>query len=275
MAKASEENLTGPDAFELAAASTWSVVEKNMGWIVGLAVALLLAGLGYVAYGQYQEHVQHQAFEALYPVQSEYLKLHEDFDKAKFKSLAPEKADPKKTTAKDDAKDSGKKASGDLQTDYGSVLPGLQKIVQEHPKTAAGAQAALTLSEIYSSYKQYDKAAEALMVPGQNLPSKDLLYALSNMALGNVLASKGDCQKAIDAYQKIPSSKANLFLHADANLKSGVCFESLGQLDKATEMYQKAAQDSDNQSAQSAKTLIRALEFKKSQAAAKSQASHS
>ena len=214
--------------------------------------------LGFIGWGKWMDAQEAKAQEAYYAVESRYTKIREGFDKAKYQAMMPLlKKDDK------DKKDEAKPATGDLQKDYGDVLVEMQKIVTAFPKSAASAEAAITLADVYLEYKQPDKAVEALQAPAKELPDNMMIGALVKVMLGKALADKGDCGQAIEAWKKVTDNKKYSFLHGDLALKTGICYEILNQPDMAKASYQKASQEhAGTMAGQTAKSLLRALEMR-------------
>jgi tetratricopeptide (TPR) repeat protein len=226
-----------------------------------VAVVILVLALSWLGYDAYKDKKEQAATTALYPFQSDYVKTREAFDKAKFKDLTPPSQDPES-----DSIQATKKASGDLQTDFGVDITGFEKVAHDYVGTKAGAQASIYLAEIYNHYGQFEKSAAAAQAAAQSVSQSNVLYAIAQLELGNANANQGHCKEALEAYAKVVSQT---FLKPDAYLKSGVCYESLGQADQAADMYRKASEDTQSSTGQTAKTLLRALEIKKTSPAQK------
>lgn len=161
-----------------------------------------------------------------------------------------------------------KKASGDIQADYGSVITGFDGMIAESPKTKAAQMSALNLSEIYVTYKKYDDALAALTKVEAGLNKSDAISALVYMQMGNVLADKGDCKGAVEKWQTIVSSKSFAFAHDEAKIRQGVCYESLNDTAKAEQLYMEVAKKedpntSDFAAAREANKYLRLLKAKK------------
>lgn len=243
------------DAVQASLASGVGFLEKNSKLFIALLVVALLAGLGYMGFQFVSSRQEKAAQEAYYAVESEYSKIREGFDRAKFSALIPQDANAEAPKSEP--------PTGDLQKDYGKVIAGLETVAREHQGTAGGAQAAILAAEIYLLYNQPEKAAELAQIPAQSLPSNHILGNLSKVLWGSSLATKGDCQAAVGVWQGVLDTKSASYLHPDVSLRSGVCYENLNQPEKAAEMYRKVtAEAADSAPAATAKGLLRALELK-------------
>ncbi len=242
----------------------WSVVERNSKIVTTLVALLFLGAIVYVSMDFLNRRADRKGSEDLYKVEAQYLKLKDGFEKAKTPEPPPAKdptKDPKDKTETAKTEPPAQPASGDLQKDYGSVLPGLEQVADKHAGQSAGAQAAVIAADLYLEYKDPDKAVAVLDKVVTKQSSNDLMYGVAHLLRGSALAAKGDCNQAVSDWQKVVDSKNNKFLHPDALLKSGVCYETLKQSEKAMEMYKKVTQDhADTQAAQAAKTYLRAME---------------
>ncbi|MCM2280853.1 MAG: tetratricopeptide repeat protein [Bdellovibrionaceae bacterium] len=260
-----KDELKRPDVFLQTMEKSLTAFDRHRSLITGALAVLIVAAIGYLVWNYVQGSAERKAASDLYVTEAQYFKIKEGFDKAKYEALAPPPAGEKT----EDKKDKATPSTGDLQKDYGAVLPGFEEVIQKHAKTAAGAQAALWLAEIYLEYKQPEKAAEALAKVAPQQKTDSMLFGATHMLYGTALASKGDCTQAVGSWQKVLESEGNAFLHPEALLKSGVCYENLQQNDKATEMYRRVTENhSETSAAQSAKTYLRALEMKSAAAPA-------
>jgi tetratricopeptide (TPR) repeat protein len=258
-----KDPLKQPDMFVSTVGRGWNTVEKNSKVVTTIVALLFLGAIVYVTMDFVNRRADRKASEELYKVEAQYLKIKDTFEKAKADAEKP----PEKPKDKADAKETAKvetpaqPASGDLQKDYGTVLPGLEQVADKHANQSAGAQAAVMAADLYLEYKQPEKAVAVLDKVVTKQSSGDLMYGVAHLLRGSALAAKGDCNQAVSDWQKVVDSKKNSFLHPDALLKSGVCYETLKQNDKAMEMYKKVTQDhADSQAAQTAKTYLRAIE---------------
>ncbi len=264
MEKITKAELKQPDLFVESAGTFWVFVEEHFKVIMGLFLVIVLASLVYISKNYFDEKTEKHAINDLYPLETEVLKIKDAFDQANRAANPEANAGDKKTSPK--AADL-KKASGDLQADYGTSLPKLESFASSHLENVAGAEAGLIAAGIYSDYQKPEKAIEILTPLSQKFQNHGsiLVSALLQMALGTAQATKGDCKSAVDSWQRVIGNEKLKFLAGDAHIKAGVCFESLGDVAKAKEHYEKAS-SSEGSVSKNAKTLLRALEVKKSQA---------
>jgi predicted negative regulator of RcsB-dependent stress response len=255
--KITKEELA-PDAFHEGASVFWSFVEKHLKTITSICVLLVLASVVMIAKNHFDKKAEKQAVNDLYPLEAQVLKTKDAFERAKTGKV--DETNKKEVLTP---------ASGDLQKDYGDSLTKLEAFATSHKKYVAGAEAALIVAGIYSDYAKADKAVEILTPVAEQFQSGGprLISGLLEMSLGTALATKGDCQAAVAAWQKIIQDEKQKFLAPDAYLKSGTCYDSLGDSAKAKEQYEKASSSGEGSVAKTAKTLLRAMEVKKSQAA--------
>lgn len=253
---AEQAAVRNPDAVQKGIIDVWGWVEDNAKLLAGLLLLLIIAGIAHVIMHSYWDRQERKAQSDYFAAESKYTKIKESFDRAKFKALVPPTA-TKPESATDQA------ATGDLQKDFGSVLPDLEKVARDHKGTTAGAQAAILLAGTYLDYKQADRALEFAELPSRELGKKHLLAQLSQMLLGGAQAVKGDCGAAVKTWQDVLDNKNANALHGEAALRSGLCFETMNQPEKAMEMYRKvSADDPQSAAANTAKGLLRALEIK-------------
>lgn len=246
--KITKDDLRSPDAFQKTMEQSYSFMTRYGKLIVGLLAALVLVAIALLVMDALSDRKETKATAALYQPQRDYKKIQDGFQQAK--TPAAPGADPKapKPVA----------ASGDLQKDYGSVIPGLEKVVSEHSGTVAAGQAAAYLAAIYQEYGKLDEAKAVLEKPLKDAKGGTLIHAVLHMMQGNILASQDNCKEAVTAFQRVEN-----FLSVDASVKAGVCYEKLGQFDQAAAMYRKASTETDSSSSLAAKGFLRALEQKR------------
>ncbi len=249
--KISKEELRSPDAFVKTMEQGYSFATRYGKPIAALAVLGVIVAIGFVATNFLKERKEDSAAQALYVPQSEYKKLQDQFEKAKSPIEPGAKADASAVKPAP--------ATGDLQKDYGTVIPGFESVIKEFSGTVAAGQAAVYLASIYQDHGKLEEAKAALEQPLKDLDSDTLIYSVANMVYGNILASQDNCKDAVATFERVKN-----FLSVDASVKAGVCYEKLGQLDQAAEMYRKASTQSESSSSLAAKGYLRALEQKRS-----------
>lgn len=259
MTKITKEELRQPDVFHETASVFWVFVEKHLKSIISIFMILIIASVVMIAKNHFDKKAEKTAINELYPLEAPVLKTKDNFERAKI-GRADDGTPLKEKLAP---------ASGDLQKDYGASLTSLEAFASSHKKFVAGAEAALIVAGIYSDYAKPEKAVEVLTPIAEYFQTGGprLISGLLEMSLGTALATKGDCKSAVAAWEKIIKDEKQKFLAPDAYLKSGVCYDSLGDSAKAKEQYEKASSSGENSAAKTAKTLLRALEVKKAQAA--------
>lgn len=262
MEKITKADLRQPDLFVESASNSWVFVEKHFKVIITIFLLAVLTSAIYIAKNFLNERSERHATNELYPIETEVLKIKDGFEKSKRGAVDTPEDEATKVT-----KTEMKKPTGDLVVDYGSSLAALENFASSHQSNVAGAEAALIAAGVYSDYNKPDKAIEILTPITQKFSSHGsvLVSGLLQMALGTAQATKGDCKSAISSWQKVIDNDKLKFLAGDAHIKAGVCDESLGDLTAAKDHYEKASAGEGNVS-KNAKTLLRALEVKKSQA---------
>lgn len=243
--KITKQELKSPDAFLKTMQTGMSFTARYGKPLAVVVVLAILIAIGWVSANLIHEHRETVATEALFAPQYEYQKLHDQFEQAK----APQ--DPK-STVKYAA------ASGDIEKDYGQVITGLKQVMDQHKGTVAAGQASIYLASIYEDYGKYDDAKSVLEKTINDTDKSSLIYSLTHMVYGNILASEGDCKNAVASFAAVKD-----FLSVDADVKAGICYEKLGQLDQAAEMYRKASTDSESSTSLAAKGFLKALEQKR------------
>lgn len=231
-------------------------IERNKALVAGCVVIALLAGVGVIGWDFFTEHKEMSAQESFYSIEKSYSEKREKYDQAKFGTLTGAKVADliKAGTAVE--------ASGDLTKDYGTIVEDLESFAAKHKGTTAGVQAALLAAETRVQYKQTDQALATLESSVSATKANSLIGGLARMAKGNAQAVGGHCDQALKTWEEVLSAKDISFLHGEAALRAGLCLEKAGDKPKAIEMYRKAAGDSEKStSAQTAKTLLRALEL--------------
>lgn len=264
--KISKEDLKSPDQVTqtLRQGFVWTTAHSKI--VITVVLAFIVVGSGISLMGYFAEKKETAQQEKYFLLEKAYTQKKADFEaSARAESMA---AQAKNSKTPPPAVDPAKKATGDMEKDFGSVIAGFESFINEEPKTKAAQMAALNLSDIYLNYNKSDEAIAALNKVQAGLDKKDVLTSLVWMQLGNAQANKQDCQGAVQTWQKIVSSKSLAFSHGEAKLRMGLCFESMNDLAKAEEIYTEvskadASGGTDFNASQEAQKYLRLLKAKK------------
>lgn len=142
----------------------------------------------------------------------------------------------------------GKKATGELDKDYGAIVTDLNSFIEQEPKSMAAQMAALNLSDLYQDYKKDEEALAVLQKVEPGLSKKEVLTGLVWLKKGNLLANQNQCEQAIQAWSQITENKVLNFAHSEAKLRMGVCYETLQNSEKAQALYQEIVSTDENES---------------------------
>lgn len=262
--KFTKEDLKSPDQVTqtLRKGFVWTTAHSKM-VIVGITV-FFVVGIGASILSYFTEKKEVTQQERYFLIEKSYTEKKRGFEEAaRAELMAAQTKDKKNAPAFDPAK----KASGDMQKDYGTEITGFEALISEVPNTKAAQMAALNLSDIFMSYKKMDEAVATLEKVEKGLDKNNVLSGLILMQLGNVFAGKNDCKMAIEKWQTIANSKALAFAHNEAKLRMGLCFESMNDLAKAEEIYTDASKKDPNSSestaSREAEKYLRLLKAKK------------
>ncbi len=269
--KLTKEEVRTPDQMTQGLGRFAEWVSKNIVIVIGTLVGLLVLGgvISVVDYFSTQKESDLQGkmsrVEHQYTEKKTKFKEAEQSDSAK--ALASAKAANK--DKKDEKTPPAVKATGDLEKDYGPEVIGFEELVAKNGSSKAGQMSAIYLAEIYSEYKQSEKAIEALnkVVP-KNEPS-DVVTALAVNLKAGLLADKGDCNQAVDIWQKIISQKKIEYMHNEAKLRSAVCYEKMNDTAKAEKYYMELSKNTaskdepdDRAATEDAKKYLRLLKVR-------------
>ncbi|MNK08069.1 hypothetical protein D3C87_259940 [compost metagenome] len=230
------------------------------------AIALfVVVGAGASIYGYLSSKKEVALQEQYFVVEKEYTEKKRGFDEVARAELMAAQAKDKKNLPPVDA---SKKASGDLQKDFGTVITGFENIISESPNTTAAQMAALNLSDIYSNYKKSDEAFATLAKVEKGLAKSAAMTALVLQKMGTLLADKNDCKGAVEKWQAVVDRKGLAFAHDEVKLRMGLCYESMNDLDKAEQLYtdvskNQDANTSDFVASKDAQKYLRLLKAKK------------
>lgn len=230
----SRDDVRKPDQVtaQLKRGFTWTTQHSTA---VSIAAGLfLVAGLIWAVWGYWQNSQETELQEKYYEIERNYLQTKEKFDQ--YRATANTPPNPQNPAAGPQ----GTKPSGDLQQDYGSVIPAFEALIQSAPKSQAAAMSALSLAEIYQAYDRHAQALEALKLAGD---VKGTLGALVRLETGTQLANTGDCTGAITQWNSILNQKSAAFLAPQTKLKIAICSESLGQTAQAEDYYKQVIAD--------------------------------
>lgn len=264
--KFSKKDLKSPDQVTktLREGFTWTTSHSKM--IVTAVLAFIVIGAGISISGYLSQKNEIATQEKYFAVEKIYNEKRHGFEEAARAEQTATQTKDKKTAP---AVDPTKKASGDLQKDYGTVVPAFEALIAEMPKTTAARMAALNLSNIYVEYKKTDEALRALQKVEKYLDKTEVTSALVYMQIGNAFADKNDCKSAVDAWQKITTSKAFSFASNEAKLRMGICYETLNDAIKAEQLYTEVAKkdntdgSADGAASREASKYLRLLKAKK------------
>ncbi|WII71054.1 tetratricopeptide repeat protein [Bdellovibrio sp. 22V] len=263
--KISKEDLKSPDQMTqtLRKGFVWTTAHSKI--VISAIAVFIVIGVGASLMNYFSEKKEVSQQEKYFLLEKSYTEKKRGFDEAARAEMIAAQAKDKKNTPPVDA---SKKASGDLQKDYGTIVSGFESFISEAPNTKAAQMAALNLSEIYMNYKKTDEALAALTKVEKGLDKSDMLTALVWMQIGNVMVAKDDCKGAIEKWQTLANTKALAFAHDEAKLRMGLCFESMNDVAKAEEIYTEIGKKDDQattdfSAAREAQKYLRLLKAKK------------
>lgn len=240
--KLKKEDVKGKDAFLKTADESWQWLHKHSKSILGTIVVLFVIGLGITIYVNVNNSLEAKA-------QAKYYDVEKDLNKIKSTVAEARKANPNEVR--------------DINKDYGNVIVRLEKIVTEDSGREAAKLAAISLSEIFEDYGQYDSSIEWLNKLSNHL-NGGLLSGLIIHRRAALESDKKDFQNAIKDWQKITSEPKWNYLHAEANLNIGLSYEAMNDLNNAENYYKKAAEGGVRSSAgKAAEKYLRLLTVKK------------
>lgn len=271
--KISKKELKGHDAFVTAVDHFWARIAKHRMIVLAILGVLVLGGAGSSILSYFESRKEELAQKDLFLAEHEFSKKQQAFEQAQteirkqenLKKSPAKKADKKLAQEAESALAKARKEAktGDLNKDFGDVLPALEKVVTQHSGTKASTIAALAATKVYLDYNQPQKALAILSPIEGKIQKGDVLEGAFLSSLGVSYERAGQCDKAVPVWEKITSSaKLDLF-HADAFLKLGLCYEKLGNTAKATESLEKAASKSpESNTAKVSKRLLRLMKVK-------------
>ena len=258
-------NLDSPDQVteKLREGFVWTTGHSKL--VVSAIAVFIIVGLGVSLTGYFSEKKETGIQEKYFGLEKSYSETKAGFEQAERSETAAALAKDKKASAAP----AGKKASGDMTKDYGSVITGFEALINEAPQTKGAQMAALNVSDIYMTYKKYDEALNALNRVEKGLSHSGLLTALVLEQMATVYADKSDCKTAISKLEEIVKMKALAFAHDEAKLRMGLCYEALSDSNQAEKMYTEVsrqgdpANGGDSAAAHEADKYLRLLKAKK------------
>lgn len=258
--KFSKEELKSPDQVTktLRQGFVWTTAHSKL--VVGTIAAFVVIGVGVSIANYFSEKKEISQQEKYFLLEKTYTEKKRGFEEAARAEMtqAAQAQQAKKDKKAAPTFDPSKKASGDIQKDYGPVITGLESFVSDSPNTKAAQMAALNLTDIYLTYKKNDEALATLQKVEKGLDKEGVLSGLVWMQMGNILAEKADCKGAVEKWQVLVNNKNFAFAHDEAKLRMGLCFESMNDLAKAEELYTEVSKTS-----REAQKYLRLLKVKK------------
>lgn len=220
-----EKEAKSPDVFFMLSDRVLHWVEEKKYWFAGAIAILLVGGLGFVGFEQYNKSVETSALKALYPIENEIRKIQQDLAK-------------KTETKTSDAKAIAKPTSG-LPEPLVPLTERYEKAIRSHLSSKASAVAGIQLASLYSDYEQWQKAADILSAVAPYLKAGETLMALVKMQLGSVYFSLGNWDRALASFSQVFDEKAYDFVRGQALLKMGLVYEKQGAANKARETFER------------------------------------
>lgn len=240
--KISKDDLKSPDQVTqtLRQGFVWTTTHSKI--VITAIAAFIVIGVGASLFSYMTEKKEVAQQEKYFLLEKAYAEKKRGFDEAARAEMIQAQSKDKKATP---AVDASKKATGDLDKDYGTIMKDFEAFIADAPKTKAAQMAALNLADLYMSYKKYDEAISTLTKVEPGLSKGDVLTALVLIQAGNAYANKGDCQGALSKWQTLTANKFLAFSHDEAKLRMGLCYETLNELAKAEELYTEIAKKED------------------------------
>jgi predicted negative regulator of RcsB-dependent stress response len=265
--KLTKDDVRSPDQVTktLREGFVWTTGHSKM--VLGAIGAFIVVGMGVSLWSYFSTKKETSLQEKYYVVEKAYLEKKRGFEEASRAEVMAAQAAKDKKAAPAPAVDASKKATGDLQKDYGTVIPGFEALIADAPNTQGGRMAALNLADIYASYSKNEEALATLQKVEKGLGKNDAITALVLTQMGNVYSNKGDCKGAIEKWQAITDRKGLAFAHDEAKLRMGLCYESMNDTAKAEQLYtevsKKQEATADFSAAKDAEKYLRLLKAKK------------
>lgn len=247
-----------PDAFLTSSEKILKWVEDNIFAVGAVIGAILVFGLGWLGYNQFNEFQERRATKAIYSAQMNLNKQREQVAKDENDRLEKMLKEAKDKGGKDLSKT--EEAKVDFDAVYAGPAQEVEKQIIAHKSTKAAAVAAIDLAGLYLDNKKPDLAAALLaQVSGGD---SEIIRALVKMQKSTVAMELGDYNRAISGFEELLAQSDVEFIHAEALLKVGLCFERLDQVDRAKETYQRVSTEfSESEAGRTAKNYLRLLQL--------------
>lgn len=248
----SKKELKKTDHLTAVGRNAFEQLVRNQKMVFTVALVLLLAGAGYVAWDKVSSKKEIAVQEEFYSIEKKYLKLKESFDKAEADQKDKTKKDSEKSskvTADKDpkkAEEDSKLPTGDLMKDYGSVVEAWNKLIDSYPSSKAAGMASLELSQLFLKYKSPKEALQILSKVKAQQNSDQFMGAMVFHAYAKLLSNQGQCQEAISVWENLEKKKHASFLMEPAKMGRALCLESLGQSEKAEIVLKELVADNNN-----------------------------
>lgn len=261
--KIDKDMLKNPDIFVSTSDKIFEYAEKHFKTVATIFVLVVVAGVGYVAYGYVVASQEQKAAEALY--------LPEAALKKSEGTVRDERAKQMQQLAAtgDKAKDKTKKvgpASGenlrpvDYAKDFAPNVAAVKSAIVAHASSKAAMVSALNLSYFLTQQKQYSEALAVLDLPKYHPSTTELLGGFWLMHRGMILLENSQVEPAMESYESILKASTLKPFHPEALLKLGLCYEVKGNAEKARETYEKLGREfPDTEASTTAQQYLRLL----------------
>lgn len=240
--KLSKEEVRTPDKFGLALRTLFAEAVKYKVLVLGLFGSFIIGGAIWYGIDYSNSQTEAKLQEKYYLVERAYEAKKKDFEEAAADAIK-KNADKSKKNEKAEP-DAPKKAvaSGDLENDYGKIVSDFNELVSQHPNSKAGMMSSIFLAEIYSNYKQTDKALAILEKVNTKNQAKDLLHALTLFLKASLLADSNQCDKAQTHFENILGSKKLTFMESETKLRLALCYDKMKNSEKAKQLLTELKQ---------------------------------
>lgn len=275
--KIDKDMLKNPDIFVSTSDKIFEYVEKHFKTVATLFGLVVVAGVGYVAYGYIVAAKEQKAAEALYLPEAALKKSEATVRDERAKQMeqlavtGDKATETAKVKAKESAKDKAKKvapASGeslrpvDYAKDFSANVTAVKSAIVANAMSKAAMVSALNLSYFLTQQKQYGEALAVLDLPKYHPSTAELLGGFWLMHRGMILLENSQVEPAMDSYESILKAPTLKPFHPEALLKLGLCYEVKGNPEKARETYEKLGREfPDTEASTTAQQYLRLLEL--------------